>query len=278
MATYGYIWRSNDMEAGPQLRQLREAGVPDNCIFVDGESGKKTGTSTRSDWEKLDGRLQHGDKLIVASVDRLGRRNSDMVEILAQLFHRGVRVVTLAETEQFLCPYLNPQSGTREQVFAPVLVSFMELLADMDRKNLARKTQAGMKAAKAEGKRIGAPPKYNERTRAAIRADRAAGRSWGQIYKDWGTPKSTAQRIVAEGDPPEKSPAAPTPTVADGPHGEKTCAEAALESPDLKCTCDPTSVLHHPRWRGVTRPPLVETPERSIVRTLLLAKERGMRL
>ena len=73
----------SDPEA--QVIQLGDAGVPSDLIYRDVEISGATGTNSRQAWRALNARLASGDALMVAAVDRIGRRWMDIVSILRDM-------------------------------------------------------------------------------------------------------------------------------------------------------------------------------------------------
>ena len=106
MATYGYIRTSRDQELDrpgmnpeTQRRDLIEAGVPERNIHADIDVSGATGVATRNGWRSVDSKLKHGDILVVAALDRIGRRSLDVMGKIYDLVDRGVRLRSLADNE-----------------------------------------------------------------------------------------------------------------------------------------------------------------------------------
>ena len=81
MPAYGYICTSRDQEPGHpdsdpevQRRQLADASVDPGRIYADVAVSGATPGSSRGQWHLLDQMLSQGDVVVVAAVDRLGRR------------------------------------------------------------------------------------------------------------------------------------------------------------------------------------------------------------
>ena len=81
MPTYGYIRTSRDQEPGHpgsdphvQRRQLVEAGVEHAKIYTDVATSGAKDYNRRDQWHVLDQQLALGDVMVVAAIDRLGRR------------------------------------------------------------------------------------------------------------------------------------------------------------------------------------------------------------
>lgn len=109
-----------------------------------------SGAKRRPKLEELVSRLRAGDRLIVAALDRLGRRCSEVVHLVEELERRGVVLVSVREG----IDYSTPIGRFVTQVFA----SF----AEMERSLIAERTRAGLRAAREAGKRIGRPPVHSE--------------------------------------------------------------------------------------------------------------------
>ena len=60
-----------------QVLQLRDAGVPRDLIYRDVGISGAIGTNSRKAWRALNSRVGPGDVLVVAAVDRIGRRWMD---------------------------------------------------------------------------------------------------------------------------------------------------------------------------------------------------------
>ncbi len=81
MPTFGYIRTSRDQDPGHpgsdpeiQRRQLADAGVEPEQIYANVAVSGATPGSSRAQWHLLHQQLARGDVLVMAAVDRLGRR------------------------------------------------------------------------------------------------------------------------------------------------------------------------------------------------------------
>ena len=111
---YGYIRTSRRQVQGQsgsapesQVLQLLDAGVPPELIYRDVGVSGATGTNSRKAWRVLNARLNAGDVLVVAAVDRIGRRWMDTVSTLRDLRNRQVRVKSLAPSERHWIRYFD---------------------------------------------------------------------------------------------------------------------------------------------------------------------------
>ena len=97
MTTYGYIRTSRDQEPGHpgsdphvQRRQLVEAGVDPARIYADVAASGAKEYNSRDQWHVLDQQLAQDDVLVVAAIDRLGRRYLETMWAIYDLQRRGI--------------------------------------------------------------------------------------------------------------------------------------------------------------------------------------------
>ncbi|ETS31784.1 DNA-invertase [Photorhabdus temperata] len=141
MAKIGYIRVStNDQNSDLQ----RNALISINCgqIFEDKISGK---TANRPGLKRALKQLKKGDTLVVWKLDRLGRSVKNMVTLISDLSERGVHFQSLTDSID--------TSTSMGRFFFHV----MSALAEMERELIVERTNAGLIAARAQG-RIGGRP------------------------------------------------------------------------------------------------------------------------
>jgi DNA invertase Pin-like site-specific DNA recombinase len=91
---YGYARVSTgDQTPALQLAALKKAGC--NTVFKD--DGLSGATTKRPALLRCLKKLEHGDTLIVWKLDRLGRSLRDLIAMLDDLKHRGVKFRSLTE-------------------------------------------------------------------------------------------------------------------------------------------------------------------------------------
>ena len=168
MAIYGYIRTSRDQEADrpgmnpdTQRRGLLEAGVPDRNIHADIDVSGVAGVATRNAWRSVDAKLEHGDVLVVAALDRIGRRSLDVMGKIYDLVNRGVRLRSLADNEAW-AKGLDADPESMEWMTAMLIAQVCSFSAQLERQAIARRTRAGLARARAEGKRLGRPLSLDE--------------------------------------------------------------------------------------------------------------------
>lgn len=180
MALVGYARVSTeDQSAEAQHDQLRAAGAIK--IFTDHASG------AHADRPELGRCLEFlrddaGDVLVVTRLDRLGRSVIDNVRIVTELGERGIEFRSLADGVDTTTP-----GG--ECTF-----TILSALAQMERRLIVERTNAGLETARKNG-RIGGRPRVMtpERIEQAVRM-RADGKSKAHIARTLGVGATTIAR------------------------------------------------------------------------------------
>ena len=77
MAVFGYVRvSSQEQNEDRQLISMEQAGVPNNNIYIDKQSGKDF---NRPNYRRLMKKLCSGDTLFIKSIDRLGRNYEEIL-------------------------------------------------------------------------------------------------------------------------------------------------------------------------------------------------------
>ena len=201
---YGYIRTSRRLIAGEpgndpdtQRRQLMDAGVPTTTLYRDlGVSGS-TGINTRQGWRSLSSRLHQGDVLVVASIDRVGRGWIDVMSVIRELRERGIRIRSLASSEQTWTRYLDADPNTAEAMIGDVLATVFTWAAQQELEAIRRRTKAGMDRARAEGKHIGPPKILDQAGIAAAHRLHLGGVSKSEIAEARKVSRTTVRRALS---------------------------------------------------------------------------------
>ena len=161
---YGYIRTSRQQVGGvagsdplTQERQLVGAGVPSHLVYRDVGVSGRTGTNTRTGWRALDARLGDGDTLVVASIDRIGRRWLNTLRTLCSLRDRDVRIRSLSSSEGPWVAYLDADPDAPEAFIGYIVTALLSWVAEQEAESIRRRTIAGVDRARAAGKQLGAP-------------------------------------------------------------------------------------------------------------------------
>ena len=192
MALLGY-WRTSKAENQSGERQiisLRDAGCLENHIFGD----QITGTSNYGDRPELSrclDALRNGDTLLIHELDRLGR---SMVEMLVQvniLIERGVHIKCLDGR-------LDTKNMPEELV--KLVVGVMGYAAEMELKNIKKRTAEGRAITQNRGVKFGRKKQYTPQQAAAVMEMRERGEGYGSIGKAMGMTTSKVRRIIQQSE------------------------------------------------------------------------------
>ncbi|MBF0227527.1 MAG: recombinase family protein [Desulfobacterales bacterium] len=136
----------------PQIDALSSAGC--EKIFTDIASGVKTQRKGLDDAMEY---CRKGDILVVWKLDRMGRSMSHLVETITKLEKQGIGFRSMTEK-------IDTTSAGGRLVF-----HLFSSLAEFERDLIRERVQAGLKSARARGRK-GGRPSVSEETKAMARA------------------------------------------------------------------------------------------------------------
>lgn len=190
-----------------QLRELREycerRGWTVAGEYVDmGISGAK---DRRPELDRLmaDAHRRRFDVVVVWKFDRFARSVSHLLRALDTFRVLTIEFVSLSES-------LDTATPAGRMVF-----TVLGAVAELERSLIAERVRAGLRNARAKGKRLGRPRVVADSRRVATL--RNSGASWATICRETGLTKGTAQRVFY--DLPKNLdgsvPLSPCPVAAD---------------------------------------------------------------
>ena len=85
------------MNPETQRRDLLDAGILDRNthVYIDGSG--VAGVATLNAWRSVDAKREHDDALLMAELDRIGRRSLDVIGKIYDLVNHGVRLRSLTD-------------------------------------------------------------------------------------------------------------------------------------------------------------------------------------
>src|SRR5208283_3410437 len=186
VALYARVSTCNGQDPEMQLRELREyasrRGWTISNEYVDQVSGSK---ESRPQLNQLmaDAHRRKFDAVLVWKIDRWGRSLTHLVNSLADLAAYGVAFISFRDNLDLSTP-----SGR-------LMLQIIGAMAEFERSLIQERVKAGLRNARAKGKKFGRP-------RAQVDADRVAalrseGLSWSQVCRTLNVSKGSAQRSVA---------------------------------------------------------------------------------
>jgi len=153
-------------------------------IFVDEVSGAAL---TRSGLEAALEALRNGDVLVVWRLDRLGRSLRNLIDLVGELEERKVGFRSLQES-------MDTSSSGGKLIF-----HVFGALAEFERNLIRERTQAGLSAARARGRKGGRPKRLDAKKRKlAVEMYRERKHSIEEICEMLGITKPTLYRYVRE--------------------------------------------------------------------------------
>jgi len=187
VALYARVSTLNNQDPGMQLAELREYAEHRGWAVTEeytdlGVSGCK---ESRPALNRLmaDACRRRFDAILVWKIDRFGRSLKHLVNALAELAALGVAFISLRDNLDLSTP-----SGR-------LMFQIIGAMAEFERALIQERVRAGLRNARAKGRRLGRPRVIVDASRIATL--RAQGRSWSQITAEMRIGKGTAQRAFA---------------------------------------------------------------------------------
>lgn len=152
--TYGYVRvLTREQNEARQLVAMKEFGIPDDCVFMDKQSGKDF---NRPQYQELISNLQPGDVLVVKSIDRLGRNYDDILEQWRVIPKEKQAAIVVLDM-----PLLDTRQGRdlTGTLIADIVLQLLSYVAETERNFIRQRQAEGIAAAKARGQRFGRPAK-----------------------------------------------------------------------------------------------------------------------
>jgi DNA invertase Pin-like site-specific DNA recombinase len=188
-AIYARVSTLNGQNPEMQLRELREycqrRGWTAALEYVDvGISGAK---EKRPQLDRLlaDAHRRHFDAVIVWRFDRFARSVSHLLRALETFRSLGIEFVSLSEQVDTSTPA------------GKLVFTVLGAVAELERSLIVERVRAGLRNARAKGKRLGRPRSGVDV--AEITRLRAQGASWRTVGAALGVSPATALQAVAKG-------------------------------------------------------------------------------
>lgn len=178
---------TSDQDMRLQLDALRDVGCHDEQVFLDRASGART---ARPGLDACLQALGPGDTLIIWRLDRLGRSMAHLVTLIEDLRQRQVGFRSLGDGA------MDTTTASGELVF-----NIFSALAQFERRLIQERTQAGLAAARARGRKGGRRPVRpdNPRVRMACAMYVDESLTAAEICQTLGISQATFYRYVALG-------------------------------------------------------------------------------
>jgi len=176
----GYIRVSS--QGQNTARQLQ--GIELDMEFID----KVTGSNLdRTKLQECIAYARRGDTVVIDSIDRLARNLRDLQEILETLTKKGVIVKFLKENLTF--------TGN-DDAMSMLMLQMMGAFAEFERIMIKTRQKEGIDLARKAGKRLGRPPKLNDKYRKEAHELKAEGMSIRKIAHTMGFSRASIYKLL----------------------------------------------------------------------------------
>ena len=180
MPRIGYARVSTlDQDHATQEARLRAAG----CQIVRAEKASGKGREGRDELASILEFIRAGDELVVVKLDRLGRSTRDVLNLVHELEAKGAALTVL-----------EPAFSTKDAT-GSILLMVLGMVAEMERRFIRERQQAGIEAAKAKGVYKGRRPAVPV---AKVKAMHAEGHGSSAIAKALGISRMSVHRALAQ--------------------------------------------------------------------------------
>ena len=195
MAIYGYARCSTNedrQDIDRQKRELRAAGVPDDKIYWEYESGAK---NDRVQLDRLFQAAQTGDTIVTTEVSRLARSTQKLCSILEDV---RIRQLCLDIRGSMT---LDCRPGKETDPTTVAMIQMMGVFAELERAMISARVKSGLQNARAKGHQPGRPSTTAENIPAAFYKQYARYKrgniSKTELAKLYGCSRTTANKYIA---------------------------------------------------------------------------------
>lgn len=151
---YGYARvSSRDQNLDRQIIALKNAGIEEQNIYIDKQSGKDF---NRPAYQELVGTVERGDLIIIKSIDRLGRNYAEILEqwqLITKTKGVDIRVLDMSLLDTTYCKDI---MGT---FISDLVLQVLSFQAEQERTYIKQRQAEGIAAAKEKGVKFGRPRK-----------------------------------------------------------------------------------------------------------------------
>lgn len=176
---------TSDQELDLQVDALKKEGCELSLIFTDQTSGAK---STRPGLDKCLALLESGDTLVVWRLDRLGRSMAHLITLIQSLIERKIGFKSIQDGA------IDTTTASGELMF-----NIFSALAQFERRLIQERTNAGLAAARARGRKGGRPKigENNPKVQMAKEMHKNKSLSVDSICQSLSISRATFYRYVA---------------------------------------------------------------------------------
>jgi len=172
---------TNQQELNRQLDALNDYGVDE--VYQEKISGT---IKDRPELDKVKLRVREGDTVVIESLSRLGRSTKDLLELIDNWDKQGVKLVSLKENVDTSTPT------------GKLLITVLSAICQFERDITVQRTQEGLKAARARGRKGGRPKADSKSIQKALKLYNAQTHSIKEICEITKISSATLYRTINE--------------------------------------------------------------------------------
>ena len=181
MRLFGYGRVSTSQQSlDIQIAALKAEGVEDHRIFSDKATGQNM---ERGGLDELRVKVEKGDVILIKKLDRLGRDTADMIALINEFDHAGVKV-------RFLDDGISTEGAMGKMV-----ITILSAVAQAERERIMERTNEGRLVAKSRGVKFGRKATIN---RAQFVELVTVGMGATEIAKEMNISRSAVYKLKAE--------------------------------------------------------------------------------
>lgn len=148
---------------------------------------KMTGTKAdRPELEKVKLRLRKGDTLVIESLSRLGRSTKDLLSLVDEFDRKGIILISLKENIDISTPT------------GKLLLTVLSALCQFERDLTVQRTNEGLQAARARGRKGGRPKTSSKLIELALTLYDSKNYSIKEITERTGISQGTLYKAINE--------------------------------------------------------------------------------
>lgn len=164
-----------------QIDALHEYGVDE--LYTEKMTGTK---ASRPELDKVRLRMREGDSVVVESLSRLGRSTRDLLNLLDEFDKKGVQLISLKESIDTATPT------------GKLLVTVLSAISQFERDLIVQRTEEGLKAARARGRKGGRPKTDQRVVEKAIKLYQTKAYTAREVANLYGISVATLYRALSD--------------------------------------------------------------------------------